>query len=238
MWASNIESLKQYFRVYAIDTIDDIGKSRCVRRIRSRQEYAEWLNEVYGELKIEKAHLAGVSYGGWISFQFALYEPEKIGKIVSISPAATFRRIRATFYLKAVPAIFMPGKAIRRHFRIRFFCWLSGETDGRTVEDHPLWRQYACAASHSRWRRFVPPNVLHDWELKTISAPILLMIGDQEVIYDPQKVLDRARNTMPNIITCLIAGGTHMMSWNQSETINDRMIAYLSDDLQIRNHGQ
>ena len=55
------------------------------------------------------------------------------------------------------------------------------------------------------------------------------MIGAREVIYDPQKVLYRAENTMLQINTELVADGTHMMSWNDSEVITGRMIAYLKE---------
>ncbi|MFC1581001.1 alpha/beta fold hydrolase, partial [Thermodesulfobacteriota bacterium] len=41
MWAPNIEALSQHFRVYALDTIGDLGKSRCEVRCRRGRDYAK-----------------------------------------------------------------------------------------------------------------------------------------------------------------------------------------------------
>jgi pimeloyl-ACP methyl ester carboxylesterase len=97
------------------------------------------------------------------------------------------------------------------------------------IEDDPLWRQYLCGASLTRLRLVAPPNIFDKRELKNITIPTLLLVGEKEVIYDPKKVLDRARRTMPNITTELVPDGTHMMSWDKREVINTRMIAYLID---------
>jgi len=40
MWAPNIDALIRHFRVYAPDTIGDLGKSRCEGRVRKGQDYA------------------------------------------------------------------------------------------------------------------------------------------------------------------------------------------------------
>ena len=53
-----------------------------------------------------------------------------------------------------------------------------------------------------------------------------LLVGEKEVIYDPQKVLDRASRTMPNMTNELVPDSTHMMSWKKKEMINALMIKY------------
>jgi pimeloyl-ACP methyl ester carboxylesterase len=40
-------------------------------------------------LKLEKADIAGESYGGFITLSLALYHPEKLNKAILIAPAAT-----------------------------------------------------------------------------------------------------------------------------------------------------
>ena len=62
-----------------------------------------------------------------------------------------------------------------------------------------------------------------------ITTPTLLLVGEKELIYNPQKVLDCADRTMPNITTEIVPAGTHMMSWGRFEIINARMIKYLID---------
>ncbi|MBW1799836.1 MAG: alpha/beta hydrolase [Deltaproteobacteria bacterium] len=229
MWAANIEALSRHFRVYALDTIGDLGKSRCEGRLREGRDYAGWLKDTFDGLKLEKAHIAGVSYGGWIAFHFAVHAPERTRKIVSIAPAATFQRIRWSFFIRVLPIFLIPVKSIKNHFRTQFIRWLAGISDISVIEADPLWRQYLCGASLARLRPVPPPNIFDDRALKNITTPTLLLVGEKEVIYHPEKVLDRAGRTMPNIATELVPDGTHMMSWEKKETINAHMIDYLSN---------
>ena len=229
MWAPNIEELGRHFRVYALDTIGDLGKSRCEGRLRKGRDYAEWLKDAFEGLKLEKAHIAGVSYGGWIAFHFAIRAPERTEKIAAIAPAATFKKIRLLFFVRTIPIFLIPVKRIKKHLRTQFIRWLAGVSDITVLEADHLWRQYLCGTSLARLRPVAPPNIFSDGELKNITAPTLLLVGEKEVIYDPKKVLDRAGRTIPNITTALVPDGTHVMSWEKKEMINTRMIAYLLD---------
>ena len=229
MWAPNLGTLGRHFRVYAPDTMGDLGKSRCESRLRKGQDYAKWLKDTFDELKLERAHVAGVSYGGWIAFHFALYAPERTVKIVSIAPAATFQRIRLSFFIRSIPILLIPIKKAKRYFQIHFIRWLSGVSDVTMLEADPLWNQYFCGASLARFRPVAPPTVFDDRELQNITTPTLLLVGEKEVIYDPKTVLERAGRTMPNITTELIPHGTHTMSRGKKEMINARIVAYLID---------
>jgi len=227
MWAPNIIDLRRYFRVYAPDTIDDLGKSRCKKRLRRRSDYISWLKDLFSGLKLSKAHIAGVSYGGWLAFLFASSTTQALDKLIGIAPAATFQNISPAFFIRTIPILLIPVKRIRNHFRLRFFSWLAGVSDLKSLEHHPLWRQQICGAANARLRPVLPPRVLSDSELKAIDSPALLLIGTREVIYAPQKVLYRAKCNMLRITAELVADGTHMMSWNNSEMITARMIAFL-----------
>jgi pimeloyl-ACP methyl ester carboxylesterase len=227
MWAPNIKGLCRYFRVYLPDTIDDLGKSRCKARLRRRSDYISWMDDLFSGLKLRKTHLAGVSYGGWLAFLFASSRTQTLDKIIGIAPAATFQNISPAFFIRTIPILVIPVKRIRDHFRIRFFSWLAGASDVKSLEKHLLWRQQICGAANARLRPILPPRVLSDNELTSIDTPTLLLIGAREVIYDPQKALYRAERTMIQITTELVADGTHMMSWDNSKIITARMIAYL-----------
>jgi pimeloyl-ACP methyl ester carboxylesterase len=221
--------LRRYFRVYAPDTINDLGKSRCEKRLRRRTDYIAWLKDLCSGLKLEKTHFAGVSYGGWLAFLFASSKTQILDKIIGIAPAATFQSISPKFFIRAIPIVLIPINRIKDHFRIRFFSWLAGMNDLRDLEHHLLWRQQICGADNARLRLILPPRVLSDRELRSINSPTLLLAGAREVIYDPLKVLYRAEGTMLRITTELISEGTHLMSWDQSEMISGRMIAFLKE---------
>jgi pimeloyl-ACP methyl ester carboxylesterase len=70
-WIYNVAELSRAFRIFALDTIGDIGKSKPTRLPQSREEYAKWMLEVFDQLRIEKDDLIGLSYGGFLASNFA-----------------------------------------------------------------------------------------------------------------------------------------------------------------------
>jgi pimeloyl-ACP methyl ester carboxylesterase len=107
-WFANIAELSANHRVYAVDGIGDAGKSIAECLIEKRSDYAEWLREVFDGLNIEKAHLLGHSYGGWLALNMALAYPERLRKIVLLAPAASI-----------YPMNFLTNLGLRLPFKIR-----------------------------------------------------------------------------------------------------------------------
>ena len=85
-WIKNIPSLANDFRVIAVD-LPGYGKSDKGYYQYSMSWYAQVLTEFLNELNIEKATFVGHSMGGQISMIASLNYPEKVDKMVLISPA-------------------------------------------------------------------------------------------------------------------------------------------------------
>lgn len=82
--------LSQQYRTYAVDIIGEMNKSVPTRPIRSRREFNDWITDLFSGLQIENACIVGNSNGGFFALNAALHLPEKVEKLVLISPAATF----------------------------------------------------------------------------------------------------------------------------------------------------
>jgi pimeloyl-ACP methyl ester carboxylesterase len=72
--------------------------------------------------------------------------------------------------------------------------------------------------------------VFTDEELKRISAPILLLIGDHEIMYEPKKALDRATSLIPDLQAEFIPNAGHMLNRDQPEEVNARALKFLAGD--------
>lgn len=72
------------------------------------------------------------------------------------------------------------------------------------------------------------PYVLPDEELKKISTPTLLLIGEQEMIYDAKQVMKLAEELLENIQTALIPNANHMLNLEQTELVNSHILNFLS----------
>ena len=67
LWRPNVAALSAHYRTYAVDTIGQVGKSAPARRIRNRQECAEWLGDLLDALEVRRTSIVGSSYGGFLA---------------------------------------------------------------------------------------------------------------------------------------------------------------------------
>ncbi|WP_410511514.1 alpha/beta hydrolase [Paenibacillus sp. BR2-3] len=231
MWYPNIEGLSAEFCTYCIDIIGDRNKSIYNRKPTNRTDLSEWLFEVINALHLEKPNIAGLTYGGFISLNFASHFPEFVNKVILLCPAATLKPFRIQFFLRIFSLLlFSKGKVLQS-----FMDWMF---DGR-YQLNPLFIQQFAAGinlkrtsskhrlkskSKSAW-----PSVLSNDELQKIKVSVLLLVGDKEVIYDPRKVIARAKKWIPRIQAVLIPNVGHGMSMEQPKIINHYILNFLNN---------
>jgi len=85
-WIKNIGELSKHYRVIAID-LPGYAKSGKGYFEFSLPFYSQVLTEMIDEMKIKKATLVGHSMGGQIAMISSLNYPERVDKLVLISPA-------------------------------------------------------------------------------------------------------------------------------------------------------
>jgi pimeloyl-ACP methyl ester carboxylesterase len=73
----------------------------------------------------------------------------------------------------------------------------------------------------------VLPAVVADEQLRRMTVPTLLLIGDQEVISDPARALGRARRLMPDFEGGLVPGCRHEMCLSQRHVVDARVLDFL-----------
>jgi pimeloyl-ACP methyl ester carboxylesterase len=72
------------------------------------------------------------------------------------------------------------------------------------------------------------PTVYTDAELKQIDHPALLLIGNAEKIYNPNKAIERAQRWMPDLTAEIIPDAGHLLIMDQPDIINARILEFLS----------
>jgi pimeloyl-ACP methyl ester carboxylesterase len=222
-WIYNIYDLSQAFRVYAVDTIGDMGKSKPTYLPNSREDYSRWLLEVFDHLKIEKADLMGLSYGGFLSTNFALAYPERVNRVVLLAPGIpNFGPPTFQWANYGIPMMLLPSRLTVKRF-------IKGASmKGYSREDSVL-EQMIVGMENMRRVSFMRP-MFTDEELRRITAPILLLIGDREIMYEPQKALDSATQLIPNLQAELIPNANHMLNSDQPKEVNAHVLKFLAGD--------
>jgi pimeloyl-ACP methyl ester carboxylesterase len=84
IWASIVATLSATRRVYALDTIGDVGRSELEdpdRYPKRGSDYSTWLDDVCEGLGIKSTDLVAGSMGGWIAMNRAIYAPERVRRL-------------------------------------------------------------------------------------------------------------------------------------------------------------
>ncbi|TXK70259.1 alpha/beta fold hydrolase [Paenibacillus sp. N3.4] len=221
MWIENMKQLSKSYRTFSVDFIGDINKSEAIRQIKDKEECARWFREVLSGLGIQKTHIAGLSYGGFIALVLAIHAPQFINKMVVMSPAASFQPQSKKFFIKCLLAgIFPTTKRLNGLMN-----YMIGK--GNQVNE-TLRNQFITGMQNALPKNKLFPGYMNDDELKAIQCPILLLIGDQDIQYDPQKAITRAKQLVPYIQTNLVSDTGHGLAMERPATINSLMISFFS----------
>ena len=190
MWAPVVPALPG--PVYAIDILGDVGASTQTAPL---PDMTTWLREVLSALGLSKVVLVGASYGGWVAALHAAEHPDQVGKLVLVEPAAgalaPYRFLAVFFALLAKAG--RSENAWRRYFR-----WLAG---GAEPSD-------AMTIGITHWRTGVRlPRRISDDVLRRVTAPTLVLVGEDSRAQDPHRVVERARRLMPDVTAQVVPGG-------------------------------
>ena len=231
MWSPNIADFSKDHRVYAIDVMGQPGKSipDYDEPIRDTEDFVAWLHETLDGLNLDCISLVGMSYGGWLGLNLAMATPERLHKLVLLSPAASFQPFAKQFMLRVMLMSMIPirftADSIMRWMGIK-------DTPGDLISRHLLDLFYL-GTKHFRIppeSAFIMPAIFSDEELRALKVPVLLLIGENEVIYDAAKALDRARALLPNFEGDLVPRSNHNMCGSHYPIVDARVLDFLNEN--------
>jgi pimeloyl-ACP methyl ester carboxylesterase len=229
MWAYNIAELSRDYRVYALDVMGQPSKSIPDQPIGRREDFVEWLTAILDALSISRAHLAGMSYGGWIALNYAIRAPERLQKVILLSPAGSFMPLTPQFYARSMLLPLPPG----RFWMSNFMSWMTYPENLRQAPTRQLFNcivdQMYLGVKYFKMQGGVNPIAFADEELRGVKNPVLLLIGRQEVIYSPTASCERAKRLVPAIRTEVLPKASHDLTFSQAKTVNQRILDFLKE---------
>jgi pimeloyl-ACP methyl ester carboxylesterase len=75
--------------------------------------------------------------------------------------------------------------------------------------------------------RLLNPTVLTYAELKSISVPMLFLVGENEKIYSAERAIQRLNEVAPHIQTQLELDAGHDLTIVQSEVVNQAILEFI-----------
>ena len=226
MWFPQANVLSEEYRIYAVDVLGDVNLSVPTTLPKTRVETAEWLTAVFDGLGIKQATVVGISLGGFLAINLALYAPQRVSRFVILDPAASLAPYSLSFMLRTIPNAF--AAIFSDHPMDSIVKWAAA--NGKIVEQAtPIMRQMDIALKHGRMRLKTLPTVFRDDELRRLQTPMLLLLGERSVIYDPQAAVNRAKRLIKGVRAEFIPESGHLLTFEQPELVTNRIREFLID---------
>ncbi|HEY6646591.1 MAG TPA: alpha/beta hydrolase [Mycobacterium sp.] len=190
MWQSNIPALLEHRTVICVDLLGEAGMSVQDKPITGPDDEAQWLDDLLAGLVLDRAHLMGVSIGGWTAVNFAVHRPGRAASLSLLDPVFTFAPVPVKSMVIAA-GMFLPlPDSVQR----RVFSWISGGAD---VDDSLPEAALISAGSTDYVLRKVMPKLFTDDQLRSLDIPVLALIAGRSVMLDAARASARARNLLP-----------------------------------------
>lgn len=217
-WVEQINAAAQHYRIYAPDTPGSMGKSTPQRIDRASGAYGQWMRAVMDKLGVVTAHHVGISLGGWLILQLATVAPEKITSALLMSSAG-FMRADWRLIFKMLPVLLTTPRSKRGAGFLKVMGAPGITPAPQDVEMFDiLMQEFAYEQA---------PGPLPDHELRCLSAPTYLLMGEHEAAFPPQAVIRRAQAVLPNLVKCeILAGVGHGMITEDIPRVNDRILTF------------
>jgi len=226
-WIPNIKALSENYRTYAVDNIYELGRSVFTKIFKTPDDLINWMDESLLALGLSNdINMIGMSYGGWLTSQYALRHSEKVDSIVLLAPAATVLPLGPGFLKSSLISILPHRYFTKKGLEpIMADLWKKDEAGRKYFES--LVDHLDIGLRSFKPKMMVSPTVLSDEELNALKMPVLFMIGENEKIYSADEAVARLTKVAPHIKAAIIPDAGHDLPASQAELVNGKILDFL-----------
>ncbi len=224
-WAYQTPALSRDYRLLLYDC-RGMWRSEHPQGPYSMELHADDLAALLDELGIEKAHIAGISYGGEVSMMFALRYPHRTRSLIvssAVSESDAVLRGMVEMWSEAARA-----KDAKRLFQVTYMLNFSANYIQRNREAvFSAAARYASLDMDSLLELLDCFNRLNITErLRTIQAPTLVMVGEEDVL-KPRKYSEIIAREIPDAQLVVVPQAGHALCLEKSIVFNALILGFL-----------
>ncbi|MFF3340304.1 alpha/beta fold hydrolase [Streptomyces flavidovirens] len=219
MWYPNTATLSAERPVYALDTPGDPGRSVQRAAIHQPERAAQWLDETLAGLGLDRVHLIGSSYGGWLVLNQAHRRPGRLASVTLLDPGG-LEKVGLRFFVWIFASLF--ATFAPKSLRPRLAAWL----DQPVLIVPELRTMIRAGVRAYRIRRPAPLPLTED-ELRTIRTPLYLLLGKRSLLVHPQRQVERVPRLVPGARAEIVSQTGHGPQIDHAEQVNGRMLSFL-----------
>lgn len=222
MWYPNVKDFTKNYRIYAIDYIMEPGKSALnENKNLSHDEIVTYYNEIFNGLSLKKFNLLGTSRGGWIATLYTLKHQENIKKLALLAPVQTFCGIKMNSDLVNAANFKVVPNRKRLKKLVNDFSLYPEKIDPAVKEQMYLGTKY----SRTKLDLFAM-QPFKDEELKTITIPVLVLVGDHDIL-NPIEIVKLGGEKIPGSEGAVIETAGHFLTIDRTEEVDKRVLDFL-----------
>ena len=219
-WYPNTTALSADRPVYALDTPGDPGRSVHREPMWQPERAAQWMDEALEALGLDRVHLIGNSYGGWLVINQAHRRPERIASVTALDPGG-LEKVGLRFFVWIFASLF--ATYAPKAWRPRLAAWL--EQPVIVVPELRTWIQASVRAFKVRRPAPLPLTVA---ELGSIKRPFYLIMGKRSLLVHPKRQLDRVPRLIPGARAEIVSATGHGPQIDHPDLVNARMINFIN----------
>lgn len=190
--------LKKDYRIYLVETNGQPNLSDGNTPDIKGNGYGIWANEVLEKLSIEKAIIAGASFGGFVCLKLCIVNPEKVEKAILMNPGCLqpFSLSLKNLYYNMLPLVFPNQRNVEKFLDKAVFY-----KDKHTVSPaaKKLITSYELFAIKEYKDKTQKPYGMKREELKQINTNVYLLLGDKDILFPYKKSEVVARRHLKNL---------------------------------------
>ena len=225
MWDDQFEAFAQHYQVVRYD-LRGFGQSAAPTN--EPYTHADDLKALLQYLKINSAHIAGLSLGGGIAIDFALTYPEATRSLITIDGTLGGYRWAKDWGGPRATAQSAGVEAARE-------VWLADEQFIPANELPPVaarLRQMVTTYSGWHWLdrdpgRWLQPPAIE--RLEQIRAPVLAIVGERD-LPDFHAIADTLQQRIPWARKVVVPDAGHMANMEAPEQVNKVILSFLADN--------
>ena len=159
------------------------------------------------------------SGSGTLAHQFALTFPQYVNSLIMFAPPSLLK-MRFSFIFRFILANMLPTPLFARNF-LQYMSSAGSEFPEQAIQAFIIQLQ-----AYKLNTNKIP--IISDHDLAHLPSRTLLLLGEEEVLYDSEKVAARIRFVAPFITIAIISGAKHLIPVDQPDLVNEKIIQFLS----------
>ena len=185
-WEAWTEELSKQYRVVSFDMPGFGITGPEPNDVYTRERYLKFIDDVLVKLNVDSCYMAGNSFGGYMTWSYAVKHPQKVKKIAILNssgyprgdqPTPISFKLQKMQWLKPIVTNFTPRSLVRKGVEVVYF-----DDSKITQEKIQLYMDILLREGNRGGLMGKTQQITYDYtqEIKLVQCPTLIMWGDTD----------------------------------------------------------